>query len=457
MFFTNSILADLWLLCILALIAGHSLALVRSRRWLALDPLNAFWVGVLVVYIVQAVQYEQVLTAWHSVELFDETLFWIFWGLIWVVVGYELRWGVRVGLKLPPVAQMLAPSKLILSALFLIGLGLIGYAYQIDSAGGLYAWLAIPRGGTDWVAVSAYLAGLANLLPVGIILLVFHVNIHNSGLLKKVIIYTLAFLMLFWFFYLGTRSRTITFTIMIFAATFLPKKKNPNLWLSSVTVMLLFIATNFQQNYRGYFYDLSFNLDKLDIGTVYKTVMPGFFGGDPDISSAMASRGLELNCVMSVVELVPQQVDYNYGYGFLEIFTRPIPRAIWLEKFYPAMESVQGVLRKAQLSGSYVRDLDLLMGPAFTYIGHWYYVGGAIALVVAGVITGVMFRTIRTYYEHNQHFQGVPILYALLIPIGFSEVASTPFSWIYTLPLILIPFWIVLKICQHKRPKLPVL
>lgn len=451
MLFTNSILADLWLLCILALIAGHSLVLVRSRRWLALDPLNAFWVGVLIVYVVQTIQYEQVLTAWHSADIFEETLFWIFFGMIWIVVGYELRWGVRVGLRLPPVAQRLAPNKLILSALFLIGLGLIGYAYQIDSAGGLYAWLAIPRGGTDWAMVSSYLAGLADLLPVGIILLVFQVNIHNSALLRKIFVYSLAFLMLFWFFYLGTRSRTISFTILIFAATLLPRKTNPKFWLSAATVMLLFIATNFQQNYRGYFYNLSFNLDKIDMDIAYKTVMPGFLGGDPSISSAMASKGLELNCVMSVVELVPQQVDYNYGYGFLEVFTRPIPRAIWPGKIYPAMESVQGVLRKAQLSGSYVRDLDILMGPAFTYVGHWYYVGGAIALVVAGLITGAIFRIIRTYYEHNYHFQGVPILYALLISIGFSEAVATPFYWLYTLPLILIPFWIVLKICRDKR------
>lgn len=449
MIFTDFFWADFWILGIIALIVGHSLILMRQNRWIAIEPLNAFWVGITVVYILQAIKYESVLNYWHTRGVYEEGLFWIFFGLFWVVVGYEMRWGVTLGLRMPVVGKKITPHRLVLCSWMFIGAGLLGYAYLIASAGSLSAWLAVPRGGTDWQAVIGYGAQLAGLLPIGVILLVFQAQIHSSSFFKKMMVYAFAFLMLLWFFYLGSRSRTITFTILLFAATYLPKRKNPKILFCVVAVFLIFIATNFQQHYRYNFYNLSFNLENIDLSEAYDKIMPSFLGGNDKISFRDVSRGLELNCVLSVVELVPRYVDYNYGYGFLELLTRPIPRLIWPDKIYPNMESVQGVLKNANLSDSYVTDRKILMGPAFTYIGHWYYVGGPIALIIFGLITGFLFRAIKTYYESNIESQSVPVFYALLISIGFSDAAGTPFNWIFTLPFVLIPFWFVMRYCRE--------
>jgi hypothetical protein len=154
---------------------------------------------------------------------------------------------------------------------------------------------------------------------------------------------------------------------------------------------------------------------------------------------------------MTVVALVPDVVDYNYGYGFLEIFTRPIPRAWWPDKIYPAAEAVQPILLNGQLSESWITtsSAPLLAGPSLTFVGHWYAVGGGIALVVASFMTGVMFRAIRTVLDREPGNEGDMLLYVLLMTIGFGEALGTPLHWVYILPFpilaLSITFYFVRK------------
>ncbi|PPD49816.1 MAG: hypothetical protein CTY16_03075 [Methylobacter sp.] len=449
--FLESEIADFLLMSIIALILGHTMKLYYQKRWFALEPLNAFWVGIYMSYISPIISFENILRSWHADGVFEETLFWILFGFIWLIVGYELKIGVRLGRHLPRIADNISPFKLKLFGWLLVGLGFIGYIHLFESSGGFYAWVAVPRGGTNYEEIIGYLGQLADLLPAGISLLVFQVYIHPSSKLEKLVPWMLAALMLWWFIYLGTRSRTIMLTISLLAAVYLPKRKNPPLYLILSILLSLMIITKFQSNYRNYFTNLSFNLDQMDLQEAYGVSVPTFLGGSSASKKELVSGGLEINCTLSVVELVPSNVDYNYGYGHLEVFTRLIPRALWPNKIYPGMESVQGVLKEAQLSGAYVRDRDLLMGPAFSYIGHWYYVGGAVALVIAGIATGIFFRAIYSYYDYNSNSQGTVILYSLLIPIGFGEASTTPMSWVFTLPFILIPLGVVLRFSRLKR------
>jgi hypothetical protein len=146
-------------------------------------------------------------------------------------------------------------------------------------------------------------------------------------------------------------------------------------------------------------------------------------------------------------------VPYNYGYGYLELFTRWIPRAVWPDKFYPQMEAVQGVLREAELSQANVRNTDILMGPAFTFVGHWYYVAGPVGLIFGGLLTGVLFRIIRTIYDRGNRSEGDILIYVSLIGIGFSEAASTPLAWLSTLPFVLGPLALILFLCRAPAEK----
>lgn len=443
MILTPSPVADILIFSILGLIGLHSLKLYSAGRWLLLDPLNLFWGGVLVVYISQPISHAATFIGWHQDGVFEETLFWILFGLIFVVIGYERPIGSIRARLIPSCPRRLIPQRLFLAGLILIFIGILGYLYQFASAGGAAKWLAVGRGSTNWENVSGYMTFLADLLPLGILLLLYHVELHDVARLKRLLVWILGVLMLCWFIYLGTRSRTIMYSMVLLAAYYLPKRLNPPLWLIGGGFMGLFIMVNFQAQYRSNFTNLSLNLDKIDLEEAYLRSAPGFLGGDQDLQNKFVSKGIDFNCVMSVIELVPNKVDYNYGYGHLEVFTRIIPRAIWPDKIYPAMDSVQGVLREGGLSEATVRGRDLLMGPAFTFAGHWYYVGGAVGLALGGLLTGLLLRLIRNVYERAFPSDGDIILYTMLFPIGFGEAVATPLGWITSLPLSLLPVFIL--------------
>ncbi len=449
----STLLSDALLLCIGGIIVAHTLSLICRKKLFLLDPLFAFWAGVCVIYIGQPLSYRDVFIKWHGEQLFDATLAWILLGLLCVILGYEWSLGIRLGLKLPQAPGRLSAAKLSFAGYSLILLGLIGYLYLFASAGGLTAWLSVGRGGTDYDNISGYIAQLADMLPVGALLLLFQIHFHPSPPAKKILVWLLVLLVWWWFLYLGSRSKLIGVTIGMMGAYYLPKGKCPTLLVSCAVFLTLFILSNFQGAYRDKFTDLSLHLDQIDMHEAGQDVLPIFLGGNQAVQTETVFPGIEFNCVMSVVELVPGKVPYNYGYGYLEIFTRWIPRSIWPDKTYPQMEAVQGVLREAGLSLSNVRDSDILMGPAFTFAGHWLYVGGPMGLILGGILTGVLFRTIRTIYDRGHRNEGDTFIYASLISIGFSEAASTPLAWVSTLPLALGPLVLILYLCRATSEK----
>jgi hypothetical protein len=453
------LLGDVLLLCIVGVMGIHALSLLRRGRLLLLDPLFAFWAGILVIYVGQPLANSRVFIEWHNQDVFISTLAWTVLGLVCVIVGYEWNLGLLIGRKLPQAPARLAAQKLSFAGFGFILLGLLGYLYLFESAGGVGAWLEVPRGGTDYDNVSAYVAQMAELLPLGMILLLFQMNFHPTPLWRKVAIWLMAALVWWWFLYLGSRSKLIAFTIAALCACYLPKRKSPPLALASAVFLGLFVVSNFQEHYRDKFTDLSLNLDQIDTREAWGNILPTYLGGDKSLQGETVAPGVEFNCVMTVVELVPAKVPYNYGYGYLEIFTRWIPRTFWPEKSYPQMEAVQGVLQEGLLSDSIVRDTGLLMGPAFTFVGHWFYVGGPVGLIFGGLITGVLFRLIRTIHDRGRRSEGDILIYASLIGLGFTEAASTPFAWLSTMPFVLGPLALILFLCRapakNPRPRQP--
>lgn len=452
---TQSWLADLLLMGIILIMLVHAFILYRQKRFLLLDPLNAFWAGSLICYVLQPFSHSEVFRSWYSDSLFEETLFWVLFGLCFVILGYESRIGQKWGRKIPKTPRHLNPNGLNAMGMILVALGFIGYAYLVSTAGSLEQWLSVGRGGTDWAQVSGYIAILHNLLPVGIMLLLFHVELHDVPSLKRIIVWIAGFLMLLWFIYLGTRSRTIGFSILMLAVYYLPRRKNPPYYLAIGLFLLLIPLTSFQANYRGNFTNLSFNLDKIDMEEAKQKVLPAFLLEKKDQTNIKeVSRGIEFGCVLTIVDLVPQQVSYNYGYGFLEFFTRPIPRAIWPDKIYPQMEAAFPILYYGNLSGYWVptSTKPLLAGPAFTFVGYWYAVGGAIGLIIGGFFTGCLLRMIRSLFDRSPGNEADVILFSVLVIIGFKEAASTPLNWLYTLPFGLLPLIILFYLNRRYKP-----
>jgi hypothetical protein len=163
---------------------------------------------------------------------------------------------------------------------------------------------------------------------------------------------------------------------------------------------------------------------------------------------------MEYSCAMAVVELVPDEVPYNRGYSLLEFFTRAIPRAFWPGKIYPHYEAFTPIYEKGRLTAHVIQTSRrrILAGPAFTFIGHWYAVGGPVALILASFLTGCMLRAVLGIHLRNTSNEGSLILYGQFIMLGFAEVASTPLFFLFNLPFKLIPLLVVVHMARARRP-----
>ncbi len=450
-------LSDIAVLGILVLISGHALLLAQRRRWLAISPLNAFWGGVLVCYVIQPLLYGKVFIYWNGREVIDHTLGWILFALACVVFGYESRIGPAWAARIPHLPRRLDDRRVLQAAVLLIGLGLLGYAYLMASAGGMRQWLAIGRGGTEWGRVSAYIAGLTNLLPVGIALLLFNVEMHRRVPHWRLAVWAGAAVMWVWFAYLGSRSRTIEFGLVMLGAWFLPRRRNPPAWMLAAAFAGLFLLSGFLGAYREQFTNLSFNLDQISWAEAEEEVLPGPVDSAYSRAARGVRRGVEFNCVATIVRLVPDVIDFNHGYPLLEFLTRPVPRAFWPDKRYPALEAAYPILKQGRLSSTrvMVSKRPLLMGPAFTFVGYWYAMGGPLALLLAGFLTGCLLRTITGLYERLPSREGDVILYAHLVIIGFKEAAATPLVWVFTLNTQVLPLVLALLWSRQREEQAP--
>jgi hypothetical protein len=431
--------------------AGHTFSLLRRGKWMALDPINAFWAGVFVVYIVQPVQFGDVFARWHPPGTMEYTLAYSLLAFGCVVLGYEAPWGVKFGQRTPRMPERLGSGRLMLTAGVLIGLGVVGYTYLIGTAASFSEWLETPRGGTDWKVVNGYIATLTTLLPLGVALLLFWVSFQRAPAWFSAIVWALAVLQASWVLYLGSRSQFILSVLTMLAAYYLPRRRNPPAWLLGVTFLVLMGAVAFLANYRENFMNLSFNLDQIDFEEAERRILPEFLGGDARLQKREVATGNDFNCVMSVIDLVPGDVDFNYGLCLMEFLTRPIPRDMWPDKVYPHYEAFTPIYERGGLSTweIYTSQKVLLAGPAFTFVGHWYAVGGPVALIVAGLLTGSFFRLIRAIYERRRGSQGDTLLYYMLMPIGFGEAAATPLFWIFQAPVLIVGIGI-LFFCRKK-------
>jgi hypothetical protein len=457
MIFTPSIVVDVLLLMIAGIMVGHGLTLKLRRRFFVFDPLNMFWAGAIILYLYQPIAFFDYFVAWYGQDVLEETLLWVLLGLSFVVIGYEGRWGVRWGKMVPALPQHLSRQGLFGAALSLIALGLGGYSVEFASAGGIERWASVARGGTDWDKVSGYSAILTSLLPAGVGLLVLHVEMHRATPLRRSLAWLVFALMLLWFFYLGTRNGTIVMVMTALMAYYLPRRKNPRPLLLAVIFLALFATSNFLAKYRQNFFNLSFNFEKIDWDEAIAQSLPGILPGTQVRNKAFVSKGIEFSCTMAAVKLVPNVIPFNYGYSELEFLTRIVPRGIWPEKRYPEYEAFTPIYQMEDLSRYWIpyATTPILAGPAFGYIGHWYAVGGAIALVFAGLFTGGLFRAIRAIFNRPEKREGDLVLYMLvIIPIGFGDAASTPLFWIFTLPLILMPVLVLLYLTRRRDRKL---
>lgn len=441
---TSSPLSAVYLCAIIAMMIGHAWLCARRGRFLVLDPLNTFWGGALVCYVWQPIVHFDSLVSWRGVEIIERTLLLIVLSVAGLILGYEARLGRRIALRIPAMHAQLAPNPMRLSGLGVTALGLLGYAYLVASAGSWSAWLSHGRGGTDWGSVSGYWAQLIYLLPVGLSILLFHVGFHAVAGLERILVWTSGFVYWLWIVYLGSRSMMIGFTLVLLSAYYLPRRRNPPLALAAALAAGMLVLVQFQAAYRSRFTNLTI-LGNLDPEEVRASSSEWLVSGSSRTSEA--NTGLEFNCAAAVVEIVPERVDYNFGYAHLEKLTRPIPRALWPDKIYPALRAHTPIYREGGLSATPIATSKepLLAGPTLTFLGHWYAVGGFLAVALAAFATGALFRALRRVYDRQPGNEGDVMLYAMLFPIGFTECAAEPLIFVFTLPFPILALLLVVR------------
>ena len=385
---------------------------------------------------------------WYGADSTQAALFWILIGVLFLHFGYSLPLGKLLANALPEPPARLNPNLLLLASFTLIGVGLVGWYLQIMTAGSFAAWASVSRGGEDWANLSGYVTIMASLLAVGIGVLVLHVEMHQRALVLRMLAWGLLLLLLVFFLYLGTRSRTIATVVVALMAWSLPRRRSPSIVILLPLFCALYLVTAFQAEYRGYFKDLSFNLDQIDWSDVPNQILPSaIVGGE---SEKTGSAGSEFGMTAAVVQLVPDRVPYNYGYEFVQILTNVVPRSVWEEKPYPRGEVWSDIHLIAGTSTYWVEHVKrpFLAGPSPGYVASWLYIGGLLGLVIGGLLTGTFLRMLRGVYDRSRANEGFLVLYMTLAPIGFGEATGHPFSWIYALPLILPPIVVLLSIVK---------
>lgn len=450
MFLTPSPVADLLMVAIVGVMAGHAWWLHGRGRWFVLDPLNTFWLGLLMYFVLDGAGNAELFISWYNQSVFEQTLFWVLFVVVWVVLGYEAPWGRAIAYRLPQLPPRLVPDRLYWAGLGLVGFGVAGYLYLMSKSGGAAAWLSAGRGNTNYEAVSGYVAELTSFVTPGITLLLFHVFLHRPSAGRKLFIFAITVLALAWFFYLGSRTRFGTLVLIFVGAFCLTKKRNPSLMLIFPLAISLLFVTEFMAIYRGQFTNLSLNLDMIDKEEARVMVVSRWLGsGERELS-----KGVIFGCTMAAIALVPEKVPYDYGYSLCEFITRPIPRRLWPEKRYPLLEAHQNLYREGDLSVHVNPVANLLAGPALGFIANWWHIGGPIALALGGLVVGGLWRTFRVIYDRVPGSEGNMLVYSQLIMVGYIEAGGDPFYWVYSLPLVLIPLFLVLNACRL-RPSLP--
>ncbi len=429
---------------IVAVMLGHTALQVSRGRWLCFDPINSFWAGVLIVSVLDPLKNSEVYKSWHATGVMETALGWSLFGVAWVVVGYELSWGPNWARHIPDLPSKLGSARLFAAGVLMVGAGIVGYWLFIGTAGSFREWLSEGRGKTDFEALPGYINVLPQFLPGGIALLLFEVEIHKRAWAIRSFVWTLALITWLWLLYLGTRGGTISLAIMCLAAFYLPRRRNPPIVLLALVAVGLHATVTFQAKYRHIFTDLSFHLDDVDLREFFAHDVFPLPGNRATRVTEIASEWDDFNCLMATVELVPKQVPYNCGYALLELVTHPIPRSIWPGKFYPHYEAFTPIMDMGNISGNWqtIGNSTFLSGPCFGFTGHWYAMGGPVALGVAGVVTGAFLRMLRGIYERNKKSESDIIIYGTVLIIGFLEAATVPLFWLFHLPAV----WIALSI-----------
>ena len=162
-----------------------------------------------------------------------------------------------------------------------------------------------------------------------------------------------------------------------------------------------------------------------------------------------SSYGSETAVACAVVRNVPSRIPYDYGRMACELVTRSIPRALWPGKIYPAGEAWDKIYRRLGGRG-HVNKAGLMSGPAPSFVGYWYYVGGWVAVIFGGLMSGFFFKMLDTYTSGQPLNAGAAFVARIFCYAGFTH-ATHPFDFVHTLIPMVPVFLATGYFCRANR------
>lgn len=106
--------------------------------------------------------------------------------------------------------------------------------------------------------------------------------------------------------------------------------------------------------------------------------------------------------LIMLLQVVPESLNYSLGMGHLEIFLRPIPRAIWAAKPVGAWQQKLAIIRAEDLYGQGASASFFGTGISPTVFGDFYSEAGFIGIIVLSLLYGYwMAKTINFSEQHS--------------------------------------------------------
>lgn len=397
-----------------------------GKDWWFLDPINTFWIAYLLFGVVQPCTFR---TGWIDVYGIKTVLMTLGMFLLAgcsVCAGYRMDLGRRLGMKLPLPRGQDDVRRLIALGISAVVLGSTVYVYVISSSGGIAFFLSKSRTNINYDQVSISMLTLLPLVPLGLLILLCTCYATNSRLIARHIALGATVMWGVWCVYSGTRSGLITTAVIIVGALFGSERRNPSIWVGIFAVLAVVTLVGFTTAYRGALYGARFNSND-----TFTEALDNSLNSYTQQQGELPPMGAEFSIAQAVVQNVPEQVPYNLGRMLLEILTRPIPRSLWPDKVYPEGEAWDHIHRIAGTAG-WVNNVGYMAGPAPSFVGKYYYMGGIVGVMFGGLWTGIFLNAARTYIR--LYPPAAQMLLAVgCAQLGFSEMnnpLSLVFGWL---------------------------
>jgi hypothetical protein len=304
------------------------------------------------------------------------------------------KWG-----KLPSDVTSPLRTQLFVFCVILAGLGLVGFAYIVYSSGRSAFSILTPvetdyenlSGGNEGLAAGNYLFLLINAFTPALCMW-YILNSKKSAIMRFLLVGPPALLVVFFFTTLGFRHRIIILSTSLAATIYLVRRNRPSpLGLLCGCAALVFSAglIVLTRDY-GHGLDLSRvnGLGVLDI----------FLGGFNDVGTFFT--------LALTMESIPKIVPFIGFEPFWIAATIPIPRALWFGKPEPSYINM-------------INDLAGTQGQAVPAVGEHYMMFGWPGIVVGGLIFGMIYKGIWSFYRANPENPLVVVIYAVSFGLCF--------------------------------------